>query len=211
MSVIALERVGFEYQTPLGPQRVLSDVDLAFQPGQVCALVGPSGSGKSTVLLLLQGILHPTEGQVLRQGRTAWVAQDSTISSRRTVEDNAALGGLQCGFTHREAVVRAQHWLNSLGILDLASRPGWAISGGQRQRVCLARALCSDATAILLDEPTGQLDRVTARETMEVFLTACPSSCVVVAATHDESLLDLFNVVYTVDSAQHRLIARGMM
>ncbi|MGW0604375.1 ABC transporter ATP-binding protein [Streptomyces sp. NPDC002640] len=154
---------------------VLDGVSLAPRPGSVTGLLGPNGSGKSTLLRLLAGVLAPTSGVVVLDGRplgewgrrtvarrVAVVEQHAETLVELTVLDVVRLGRIP----HRrawtpatardEAAVRAA--LASTGLTDRADRPWHTLSGGERQRVQIARALAQEPRELLLDEPTNHLD-----------------------------------------------------
>jgi len=158
----------------LGGRRVLQDVTLEAQPGEVLALLGPNGAGKSTLLKVLAGLL-PYEGRVeiadtdlaslaprTRAKRISYVPQRSLLRSALSVEEVVALGryvhGGRFGGTSsndQDAIDRALETTHAEALRD---RIFTQLSVGEQQRVLLARALASDAPILLLDEPTAALD-----------------------------------------------------
>ncbi|RZS90958.1 molybdate transport system ATP-binding protein [Motilibacter rhizosphaerae] len=152
------------------------DVDLSVAPGEVLAVLGPNGAGKTTLLRTLCG-LDPLRagrielrGRLLDDGRTSLapehrrvgvVFQDYRLFPHLSVRDNVAFGRRSSGSSRHEAAHSAQHWLERLGIADLADRRPGALSGGQAQRVALARALAGAPDLLLLDEPLAALDAET--------------------------------------------------
>jgi iron complex transport system ATP-binding protein len=156
-------------------RRVGDGVDLTLAPGEVVGLLGPNGSGKTTLLRTLLGLLPPLQGEITlderalgawapreRARRVAYVPQSSEayfdFSLRETVElGRTAHRGLfaSAGAHDREESQRA---LDRMGIAALAERPIHRVSGGERQLALIARALATEATHLLMDEPAANLD-----------------------------------------------------
>ena len=134
--------------------------------------MGPSGSGKSTLLHLMAGLDDPTVGTVswpgigprsgLRPGPVTVIFQGPSLLAPLTVEENVALPLVLDGMGDAEAHRAARATLDVVDLLDLRDKLPEEISGGQAQRVAVARALAGAPRLILADEPTGQLDRLTA-------------------------------------------------
>ena len=153
-----------------GSTRVLSDVDLCVEPGEIVALLGPSGSGKSTLLRVIAGIVAPDRGDVLIAGRdmtftpthrrgVGMVFQDNQLFPHRTVTDNVAFGLKMQGVGRRQRRERADAWIARVGLVGFGSRPVTELSGGEAKRVALARTLAAEPAVVLLDEPLTGLDR----------------------------------------------------
>ncbi|MBB5294004.1 MULTISPECIES: ABC transporter ATP-binding protein [Deinococcus] len=184
----------------VGGQEVtaLRETTLQVRPGDRIALLGPSGSGKSTLLHLLGGLDTPTTGTVswpalgeantLRPGKVAFVFQAQSLMPPLTALENVALPLLLTGATPKAATGEARRALDTLELLPLAEQLPEELSGGQAQRVAVARALVTRPRLILADEPTGQLDSVTAGHLMDVLLSALEPSSALVMATHDEAV-----------------------
>ena len=156
---------------------VLEDINLQVAAGEFVTIVGPSGCGKTTFLYILDGLLRPTSGQVLVDGQPvtapgksrAMVFQDAALLPWRTVLRNT-MYSLECLKVNRpEAQVRAQMWLEVVGLQDFAKYYPHELSGGMQQRVNLARAMAVDPAILLMDEPFASLDAQT-RETMQAEL-----------------------------------------
>ena len=155
-------------------------------PGRRIAIVGPSGSGKSTLLHLMAGIDLPTSGvmswpaiggrDTLRPGPLAVAFQGPSLLPALTVTENVALPLLLEGHDETSALAAAMTCLDLFDLGEVADKLPEEISGGQSQQAGLARALVSGPRLVLVDEPTGQLDRETAARTMLALLDAIVAS-----------------------------------
>ena len=143
----------------LGPVHALQEVSLQIQRGERVALVGANGCGKSTLLRLLNGLLQPVGGRIVRdeEARQAFLFQRPYML-RTTARNNIALGLWLGGLRWPDARSRAAEALERVGMTDLAGRNAKTLSGGQQQRLALARAWASRPEVLLLDEPTASLD-----------------------------------------------------
>ena len=186
---------------------VLQGIDLDCRAGQWLAVVGPNGAGKSTLLRCLAGLMAPSQGQVLLEGRPvsawpaserarqlAWLAQTSQDDTPMSVLDTVALGRLPHrgwlgvgGMTaaDRHAVDQA---VSDTDVQALVGRRLDALSGGERQRVWLARALAVQAQVLLLDEPGTHLDAPHQRLLARVLRREAGSGRAVVSVVHELSL-----------------------
>jgi ABC-type lipoprotein export system ATPase subunit len=177
----------------------LQPADCEVRAGARIAIVGPSGSGKSTLLHLMAGLDEPTLGVVewpalgdrgsLRPGPVAVVFQGPSLVAPLTVEENVALPLVLDGASHPSAHAHARDTLELLGLIDLRDKLPEEISGGQAQRVAVARAVAGAPRVILADEPTGQLDRASAAEVVDVLeASADYADAALVVATHDPAV-----------------------
>ena len=166
--------------------QVLKGVDLMLQPGELVALLGASGSGKSTLLSIVGLLLHPTSGSIRLGGECV----DKLSEARRAAFRNQHLGfvfqfhHLLPDFTAVENVAfpaaapaggisaamrkRARELLDRLGLADRMEFRASRLSGGQKQRVAIARALMNRPYLVVADEPTGNLDRSSANQTLDL-------------------------------------------
>ena len=161
-------------------------------PGRTTAVVGPSGSGKSTLLSIVAGWEEPKTGTVTRDGinTVCWVFQNPYGVSRRTALDHVVLPLLTQGITRREAKAQARDIMALFNLTDLQDRQFRRLSGGEAQRLMLARAVATKPDLLLVDEPTAQLDIVTARTVNEVLAGISASQAIVLVATHDPDTRD---------------------
>jgi putative ABC transport system ATP-binding protein len=160
---------------------VLEDINLDVPAGDFVALMGPSGSGKSTLLNLIAGIDKPSSGQILvagidiaqlsegelaawRAAHVGFIFQFYNLMPVLTAFENVELPLQLTTLSRRERHERVANTLSLVGLTDRAEHYPNELSGGQQQRVAIARALIADPTIIVADEPTGDLDRVTAEE-----------------------------------------------
>ena len=169
----------------IGEHVILQDLSLEVQPGETLVLLGRSGSGKTTALKMVNGLVVPTGGEVLVEGRptTAWdpirlrrrigyVIQEVGLFPHFTVAENVALVPRLEAWPPEKIRPRVEELLHQVGLdpAEFAARYPRELSGGQRQRVGVARALAADPPLLLFDEPFGALDPVTRLETQQLFL-----------------------------------------
>lgn len=153
-----------------GDHRVINGVDLDVYPGEVVAIIGISGCGKSTLLRLISGLETPNEGNVtLRDENCSFVFQYSALFDSMSVYDNVAFAlveppdGDRGGFkssTSDEVEKIVMEKLDMVGLDDFAQYHPNELSGGMKKRVSFARAIVSNPTIILYDEPTAGLDPI---------------------------------------------------
>jgi NitT/TauT family transport system ATP-binding protein len=168
--VIAQPRINFEAVERIFVDRqrevkALGPLDLAIGDGEFLCVVGPSGCGKSTLLRLVGGLLPPSAGRIdivqRDPGRhlVAMVFQDHSVFPWRTVAQNVQMGlDIATDLPKTEKQARVAHWLDRLGLTDVAGAHPSTLSGGMRQRVSIARALAVDPEILLMDEPFASLD-----------------------------------------------------
>jgi thiol reductant ABC exporter CydD subunit len=210
---VRLERVSFAY--PSRPDLVLDELDLELLPGETLALVGASGTGKSTVASLLLRFADPLEGRITAGGldlaecRTdvwrrllAWVPQHPTVF-RGTVADNIRLGAPRASAVKtREAAMLAgaDRFVRALpsGYETIVGDGGRPLSAGERRRIALARAFLRDAPLVILDEPTADLDRLSADVVAEAVERLRPGRTVLLIA-HRTGLVHRADRVVSLD------------
>ena len=193
-----------------GPQslEVLRQISLRVKQGEQLAILGTSGSGKTTLLNLLGGLDLPSRGRVIVAGQDlaevdetergrlrnlylGFVYQFHHLLSEFSALENISMPLLIAGYSRKEASQKSQIMLERVGLLDRASHKPSELSGGERQRIAIARALVTEPACVLLDEPTGNLDRNTAlniQDLMSDLNEKLDTSYIVV--THDEAFAD---------------------
>jgi putative ABC transport system ATP-binding protein len=162
---------------------VLTDINLDIGAGEFVALMGPSGSGKSTLLNLIAGIDKPSGGQLQVEGRDIAALSESELADWRarsvgfifqfynllpvlTAFENVELPLLLTHLSRRERREHVEAALTMVGLADRMPHYPSELSGGQQQRVAIARAIITDPAILVADEPTGDLDRVSAADVL---------------------------------------------
>jgi len=182
---LVLDDLGHTYGDDVWLFRELSQI---FVPGRSYAITGASGSGKSTLMAIIAGWISPAEGTLVRReiGTTSWVFQNGFGVPRRSAIDHVAYPFIASGLSAFEADARAADLLRAFELTNVAERPFRFLSGGEAQRLMLARAAAVSPDLLLVDEPTAQLDRSTARAVNRVLARVVSSDTIVIVATHDE-------------------------
>jgi putative ABC transport system ATP-binding protein len=213
IELLAVEKV---YRMGKLDYQALRGVDLSIGAAELVAVVGPSGSGKTTILNLVTGIDRPTAGTVTVDGRridsmseeelAVWrgehvgvVFQFFQLLPTLSTLENAVLPlDFARRGSKRERFERARHNLELVGLGDKADHLPAELSGGEHQRVAIARALASDPKLIVGDEPTGNLDSVTAGEMFELLERLNSEGKTVLYVTHDLELARRADRVVTI-------------
>ena len=198
-----LEGVSRVYQKGKERVDVLHELDLQIEKGDFLALMGPSGSGKTTLLNLLGGLDKPTAGKVIvgdaelssmsnsqlskwRATHVGFIFQFYNLLPVLTARKNVELPLLLTNMSGKERARRAEIALDIVGLADRANHRPRELSGGQEQRVAIARAIVSDPELLLCDEPTGDLDRSTADEILNLLKTLnAEHGKTIIMVTHD--------------------------
>jgi putative ABC transport system ATP-binding protein len=187
-AIVDLEGVTKAYRRGRETVEVLQSLDLDVATGEFAALMGPSGSGKTTLLNLIGGLDRPTGGAVRvsgqridqlgarqlarwRSNHIGFIFQFYNLMPVLTAERNVELPLLLKKMSGKERRERARTALEIVGLSDRAKHLPRELSGGQEQRVAIARAIVSDPDLLLADEPTGDLDRDTAGEILDLLQT----------------------------------------
>jgi putative ABC transport system ATP-binding protein len=204
--MISLHQVSKTYETPAGKFAALKSINLNIEPGEFVGIVGKSGSGKSTLLNMVAGIDRPSSGSVavagteihglsenklaLWRGRNVgFVFQFFQLLPTLTVAENVMLPmDFARSFPFRERRKRAVALLERVSVGEHADKLPATLSGGEQQRVAIARALANEPALVLADEPTGNLDSVTAAAILDLFRDLANQGTTVVIATHEADI-----------------------
>ena len=185
MALIQVEKVSKIYDDNSVPVHALRDVSLNIDKEEFTAIVGPSGSGKTTLLNVIGGLDKPTSGTILVDGtdistyktdeminfrlhHIGFVFQAYNLIPVFTARENVEFIMLLQGISKQERESRAIDLLKSVGLGDRINSKPSELSGGQQQRVAVARALASKPSFVLADEPTANLDSVTANHLLDL-------------------------------------------
>ena len=184
----------------------LTNVSLDVEKGEFVFIVGKSGSGKTTLMKLLQKELEPTSGQIIVNGQNykelkrkelpklrrqmGMVFQDFRLLKDRTIFENVAFAQKVVEALNRYIKRQVENMLDMVGLKDRMKAFSNELSGGEQQRVAIARALVNHPVLLLADEPTGNLDPVTAREIMELLSEINKKGTTVLVVTHNRELVN---------------------
>ena len=205
--MISLHHVNKKYETPAGAFAALRDVDVEIGAGEFVGVVGKSGSGKSTLLNMIAGIDRPSDGTINVNGTAIHALAENKLAAWRgrnvgfvfqffqllptlTAAENVMLPMDFCKtFPAGERRRRAQALLERVGVGPHADKLPSTLSGGEQQRVAIARALANEPPLVVADEPTGNLDSITARGVLDLFRELANQGTTVVIATHEPDIV----------------------
>lgn len=209
LPAIYLQGISKSYGSADNRVDALKDISLDIASGEFVALCGPSGSGKSTLLNILSGIDKPTAGtvmflnnllndlhenelSVLRGQKLGFIFQFFNLMPVLNAVDNVYYPLILNGYcSKKEAYERAMHFLDSVGLAEMASRKPGQLSGGQQQRVAIARALAHEPQVVVADEPTGNLDLATGEAILDLLLKINQETrTTFIISTHSTQLKD---------------------
>lgn len=226
--VIAIRNVNHYYGAGALRRQILFDVSADIVPGEIVIMSGPSGSGKTTLLTLAGALRTVEEGSMRVLGQELNGAQNEdlvrtranigfifqahnlleALSARQNVQMSLGVGH---GLSAREARVRSEAALRSVGLSDHLDKHPSKLSGGQRQRVAIARALVRNPKIVLADEPTAALDKKTGREVVELIQQlAKERGCAILLVTHDNRILDLADRILTLEDGRITSFVAGL-
>jgi putative ABC transport system ATP-binding protein len=224
-ALIDLHGVFKSYETGAGEVPVLKDINLQVRGGEFIGLVGPSGSGKSTLINMITGIDRPTSGDVRVAGQRLNDLSENQLARFRgkhigvifqffqllptlTVVENVMLPMDFCRVWKRsERRERAMELLDLVDVPEIADKLPSQASGGQQQRAAIARALANDPELVVGDEPTGNLDTVSAGLVFALFEELVAQGKTLIMVTHDR---ELANLVPRIEELRDgRLVAAG--
>jgi putative ABC transport system ATP-binding protein len=204
-SIIEMQSITKTYT--MGDQEVhaLRGVDFSVKPGEFVAIMGASGSGKSTMMNIIGCLDRPTSGQyfldgsdvaalrddaqaIVRNRTLGFVFQSFNLLRRTSALQNVELPLIYAGVSATERTARARVALEQVGLGNRLDHQPSQLSGGQQQRVAVARALVTNPSLILADEPTGNLDSQVSAEVMGLFQTLNRRGLTIVLVTHENDI-----------------------
>ena len=200
--MIKVENLSKKYRLKGKDIFALREVDFTIEDGEFVIIVGPSGSGKSTLLLTLGGLIHPTSGKVILNGRSIYelsvkeraelrktslgfIFQTFNLIPYLTSLENVQVPLYLAGKSPVEQKNIATHLLTKVGLGDRLEHKPSESSVGQQQRVALARALANNPAILLADEPTGSLDPALSEELLSWLVTLQKEGHTIVMVTHN--------------------------
>jgi len=223
MPLLELKEVNKVFKSGKSEIEALKSTNFIAEAGELIAVIGPSGSGKSTFLTIAGGLQTPSNGDVLINGNNlielkekkraslrlkeiGFVLQSSNLVPFLTVQQQMKLLDKVKKDNLREEQLEQMY--DSLGIGELLNSFPSDLSGGQRQRVAIAKALYTDPSIILADEPTASLDSDRAFEVMDMLKAATKQNQkTTIVVTHDTRLIDYCDKVYKITDGQLKLEA----
>lgn len=206
-AIIRFVDIGRTYRMGSETIYALRSIDMMIKPNEFTAVMGPSGSGKSTLMNVIGCLDSPTTGDYWLNGRLVskmndrqlakarnqdigFVFQTFNLLNRMSALHNVEVPLIYSGMKRKERHERAQHALEIVGLADRMLHRPLELSGGQRQRVAVARALVTEPSILLADEPTGNLDSTTGREIMSLFDELHESGNTIILVTHEQEIAD---------------------
>lgn len=222
MAVLSLKNVGYTYEKTTKP--VFQGLNAEFEPGRLYCIVGRSGVGKTSLLSLLAGLDICTEGTILYEGqdlreldrdryrakKIGVIFQSYNLLLNKTALENIELSMSISGVRHKDNRTFALSLLDSVGIDgETAGRRVLGLSGGEQQRVGIARALSHEPNLLLADEPSGNLDRETERDVMDILvdLAHVQNKCVIIV-THSHKITSCADEIWGLNKGG-RLVYMG--
>ena len=210
-TVISINDISKVYEGP-PPVKALDGVSLNVKEGDLVAIVGQSGSGKSTLLNMIGLLDSVTDGSIEIEGKDISDLTDNELSKFRgekigfifqsffllpglTAQENVAEGLLYQGISRSERLEKARDVLEQVGLGDRLSHLPKELSGGQQQRVAIARALVQDPAFVLADEPTGNLDKESGINILNILKELNDQGKTVIMITHNQEHANMFKKV----------------
>lgn len=203
MPILEVHNLGKIYQTRIGGRKVeaLKNVDFSVEVGEFVAIMGESGSGKTTLLNILAALDTATSGEVLlngtdlrelkdsdralfRRNHLGFVFQDFNLLDNFSIEDNILLPLVLEGRKYQEMQELLLPLIKKLSIDKLVKKYPYEVSGGQKQRTAVARALITNPSLLLADEPTGALDSKSSKQLLEMFKEINEEGQTILMVTH---------------------------
>ena len=199
---------------------VLIDINLEIEESEKIAISGKSGAGKSTLLHIMAGLDKPTNGSVVYNGddlsnislnklskirllNFGFVYQFHYLLEDLTIEENISIPAMLNGTYNNDMKNQIHEIMHNLNIIDRKDHLPWKLSGGEKQRAAIARALTNKPKFLFLDEPTGNLDRDSARIIQDLIIDISNNYGVaLITATHDNEFIKAFSKVHVLSDAR---------
>ena len=203
--IIRLTKIYKNFLTVNKKLKVLENINLTINAGDLVSLTGPSGSGKSTLLHIIALLDQPTKGEIffkqksfskssdkekdtVRKKGISIIYQQNNLLTDFTALENVAIPLLNIGYNWNDSIKKASKTLSLVSLSKRINHFPSELSGGEQQRVAVARAIITEPNLILADEPTGSLDRKTANEIFSLFLKLKSKKRAIIYATHNRDL-----------------------
>ena len=210
-TVISINNISKTYEGP-PPVKALDEVSLEVNQGDLVAIVGQSGSGKSTLLNMIGLLDSVTAGSIQIEGKDISELSDNELSKFRgekigfifqsffilpglNAQENVAEGLLYQGISRSDRLLKAGEVLEKVGLGDRLTHLPKELSGGQQQRVAIARALVQDPAFVLADEPTGNLDKESGINILNILKDLNNQGKTVIMITHNQEHANMFKKV----------------
>ena len=208
MEILRTEKLEKTYQDNGVPVHAIKGIDLQIEKGEFLVIAGPSGSGKTTLLNLLGALDKPTNGKVFFENEDLTQKDKNQLSSLRlhklgfifqaynlipvlSALENIEFSMMLLGIREKERESKALSLMDELGIKALAHKRPNEMSGGQQQRVAVARAIVNNPTVVLADEPTANLDSVTAGHLLDLMEQMnTEKNITFIFSSHDKQVMD---------------------
>jgi len=180
-------------------RRVVNDVSLRVEPGEIVGLLGPNGAGKTTSFYMVVGLISPDSGRVLLDGKditavpmyqranrgVSYLPQEASVFRKLTVEDNLMAVLQTRRMTGRERREKMNHLIEDMGLETVRRSKGHVLSGGERRRVEIARSLAIDPSFLLLDEPFSGIDPIQVLELQRIIVDLKNSGIGILVTDHN--------------------------
>ncbi len=206
----------------IGKKDIVKDVSLSVQSGEVVGLLGPNGAGKTTTFYMICGIVEPSDGKVLLDGKDitklslsqraklgiGYLPQESSIFGELSVEDNLKIAAEAGILSKQEQKDRIEEMLQAFNIEPIRSRLGVKLSGGERRRAEIARALINHPKFLLLDEPFAGVDPIAVSDIQKVVQQLAKMDIGILITDHNvRETLHICNRAYVLESG--KMLAQG--
>lgn len=219
-TILKLDNVSYRYSDAAKDEYILKDISYEFELGKLYAIRGRSGSGKTTLLSLISGLETKYEGTITYDGKDlktinldkyrntyiGIVFQSYNLLPHLTALENIILAMDISGIKDKNKKEKALKLMKSVGLLkELANRRVLKLSGGEQQRIAIARSLSYQPDIIIADEPTGNLDKDTENEILNIFkkLAKKGNKCIIIV-THSTNVCDNVDVIYDLEKLKNK-------